>query len=120
MRHLLAVFLAAGLAITGCATTGPAPNNPFPAAQTVTITDQAMAAAELAYNTPARMYLSAVRQGLLSPAERSAAREVLGKAHTALRGARAAFRAKNAATFGQRVNELQGFVSEAVKMIPPV
>lgn len=115
MRKLLiAVALAVMPLASACTTLAEG----GPVAGATVIDEQAMYAAEVAYNVPAHAYVTADANGLLTPEIKAQVKPLLLDAYKALQLARAAYAAGNASGFAEQVAAVKNLASQASALIP--
>ena len=107
------------LALCACAQIPTAINlatNPVCAGYTAD--EKAWYAAEAAYNVPAQAYVAANSHGLLTPALKAVLKPKLQAAYQALKAARAAYLACDAAGLHDKIVALEALKAEIMPLIP--
>ena len=89
-----------------------------PLAGNTVLDEKAWYAAEALYNVPAQAYLSANKNGLLSPAVKAKVKPILLSAYQVLKAARQAYKVGDAEGFGARVAELRALSNQAKALLP--
>lgn len=118
IKLLLGMFAAACLAAcTPLAIISAVTSSP-PIAGSTALDEKAWYAAEALYNVPAQAYVSANKNGLLSPAVKAQVKPVLLKAREALLLVRQAYKVGDTVGFGQRFRELQKLSDSAKALLP--
>jgi hypothetical protein len=117
MKKLL-IACCAALALAGCATTGGTPTTPTPAVCPAGLSQCALDAAELSYNTAAEAWIVARDRNLLSPSQLEQARQALIRSFDALKLARAAFDLRDTSGFAAQVRAVSIAAAEAARLLP--
>jgi hypothetical protein len=130
MRHhlralaLCAVFAATGVSLAACPADGVSLSSPSPvagAAASTSADEKAWAGAEEAYNLAAKAYLIAVRQNLLTPAQKAQVKGILGTKGTATKALhvlRDAYAAGNTSSLTSQAGQVLRLVGDARALLP--
>ncbi len=118
-RTILAILAGACLAIAGCSTIGQfIPPVGGSVANSTSLDEKALYAAEASYNVAATAYLEAVENGLITPAVKAQVKPMLVQAYEALKLVRTAYHAGNAANFSAQVAEVSRLTTAVRTLLP--
>lgn len=121
-RLYLAVAVGAALLASACTTTGtpwPAdPGGPVASCAGSTLDEKTLASAELAFNTAGKLYVAADNAGLMNDDLKAKLKPMFGDAFVALRLARDARSACNAATLAAQARIALDIATKIQPLIP--